>query len=189
MQPGDEPPSRSRCSPTATSRTRRSSARSPAPSRPPTPSDPAERALAHVFRPDPKPRAPDRPSVEDKMVRFGERDGHQIFLVAGRPRRSDRLPQRHLHIASRGCRARLSSPPFPGWKTPSSPGPATPSNTTTSIRASSIQPWKRSGSGVSSPARSTAPQATKKPRGRAVAGLNAAVRAGGGADIVFDRCG
>lgn len=43
--------------------------------------DPRQRApLPDVFRPDQELRPALLPSIEDKIVRFGDRDGHQIFL-------------------------------------------------------------------------------------------------------------
>ena len=76
------------------------------------------------------------PSIEDKIVRFGERDGHQIFLepeglddTTVYPNGiSTSLPEEVQRArgrdASRGSKRRA-------WS-----GPATRSNTTTSIRAS-----------------------------------------------------
>ena len=45
------------------------------------------------------------PSIEDKIVRFGDRDGPQIFL-ARRARRFHGLSQRHLDLSAGGSSAR-----------------------------------------------------------------------------------
>ena len=77
------------------------------------------------------------PSIEDKIVRFGERDGHQIFLEPEGPRRH--APS--IRTASRPRCPRTSSArwwrPSRDWKRRASSGRAMRSNTTTSIRASS----------------------------------------------------
>ena len=129
------------------------------------------------------------PSIEDKIVRFGERDGHQIFLepeglddTTVYPNGiSTSLPE-DVQLAHRRVHSGA-------WSGRGSCGRAMPSNTTTSIRASSTRRSRPSASpGFSWPARSTAPPATKRPPPRAWSpGLNAAARAGGGAPIVFDR--
>ena len=74
------------------------------------------------------------PSIEDKIVRFGERDGHQIFLE---PEGLD-----DTTVYPNGISTSLPeevqtgwSRPSRGWKRPAWSGPATRSNTITSIRA------------------------------------------------------
>ena len=41
------------------------------------------------------------PSIEDKIVRFGDRDGHQIFLEPEGLDDHDCLPKWYLHVAAR----------------------------------------------------------------------------------------
>ncbi len=84
------------------------------------------------------------PSIEDKIVRLGERDGHQIFLepeglddTTVYPNGiSTSLPEevQHAIVAT-----------IPGWKRRVSFGPAMPSNTTTSIRANLSPRYRLSG--------------------------------------------
>ncbi|MGT2465075.1 FAD-dependent oxidoreductase [Mesorhizobium atlanticum] len=45
------------------------------------------------------------PSIEDKIVKFGDREGHQIFLEPEGLEDDNRLPERHLHVAARRCAA------------------------------------------------------------------------------------
>ena len=108
---------------------------------------------------------------------------------AGRPRRH----ARSIRTASRPrCRKRFSSRSWRPSRASSGSrwsGRATPSNTTTSIPASSSRPCRPSGCrGCSWPARSTAPPATRRRRRRGSSpGLNAALAASGAEPIVFDR--
>ena len=46
------------------------------------------------------------PSIEDKIVKFGDRDGHQIFLEPEGLDDDHGLSQRHLDLAAGGCAAR-----------------------------------------------------------------------------------
>ena len=75
------------------------------------------------------------PSIEDKIVRFGERDGHQIFLEPEGLDDTTVYPERHFDVAARGRSGRacgLNSGPGARARLF---GRATRSNTTTSIRA------------------------------------------------------
>ena len=76
------------------------------------------------------------PSIEDKVVRFKEREQPPDLPRARGPRRRHRLSERHLDLASRGRAARLPRDHPGARSTRASCGPATPSNTTMSIRAS-----------------------------------------------------
>jgi hypothetical protein len=49
------------------------------------------------------------PSIEDKIVRFGESDGHQIFLEPEGLDDDDRLSERDLDITPRRCAGSLHS--------------------------------------------------------------------------------
>ena len=103
------------------------------------------------------------PSIEDKIVRFGERDGHQIFLEpdAWTIRPSIRTASRPR--CRKTCSSRWSSPSR-GLSMRVSYGRATRSNTTMSIRASCGRRWRPSACRACSwPARSTARPAMKKP--------------------------
>ena len=51
------------------------------------------------------------PSIEDKVVRFAEREQPPDLPRAGRPRRRHRLSERHLDLAARGCAARVPRRP------------------------------------------------------------------------------
>ena len=82
MQPGDEPPEPFSMLTDADRRRRRSTAASPAPT-PATHDDhPRQSCIARRCIPARSQSRGPRycPSIEDKVVRFGERDGHQIFL-------------------------------------------------------------------------------------------------------------
>ena len=107
------------------------------------------------------------PSIEDKIVRFGERDGHQIFLEPEGLDDTTVYPNGISTSLPEDVQPR-SSPPFPGWIAPASCARAMRSNTITSIRASCIRRWRRSGCrAFSLPARSTARPVTRRPPRRA----------------------
>ena len=75
------------------------------------------------------------PSVEDKINRFADKDSHQIFLEPEGLTTQRVLPERHLDQPAVRHPVRSWCARWPGWRTPTSCGPATPSSTTTSIRA------------------------------------------------------
>ena len=84
------------------------------------------------------------------------------------PRLHRAVPQRHLHQPAlrRAAGLRAHDPRF--REAPTSRGRATPSSTTTSTRAASRPRWRpRACRASGSPARSTAPRATRRPRPRA----------------------
>ena len=129
------------------------------------------------------------PSIEDKIVRFGERDGHQIFLepeglddTTVYPNGiSTSLPeevQRALVATIPGLEnARMVRPGYAIEYDHVDPRELTP---TLGDQARCR--------GFSWPARSTAPPATRRPPPRAWwPGSTPRARAGGGGEIVFDR--
>ena len=77
------------------------------------------------------------PSIEDKVVRFADRDAPPDFPGAGRAGRRHGLSQRHLDLPAAKTCSTPCSRPFPGWKARRCSGRAMRSNMITSIRASS----------------------------------------------------
>ena len=129
------------------------------------------------------------PSIEDKIVKFGERDGHQIFLEPEGLDDHDGLSEWNFDIAAGRRSARAGRDDSRTGERANSSGLATPSNTTTSIRASSTPHWKRTGcADCFWPVRSTAPQATKRLRHKDFLQVSTRrLKPGGGASIMFDR--
>ena len=74
------------------------------------------------------------PSIEDKVVRFGERDGHQIFLEPEGLDDSTVYPNGISTSLPKRC-SWPWWPPFRAWNAPAWCGPAMPSNMTMSTRA------------------------------------------------------
>ena len=108
------------------------------------------------------------PSIEDKVVRFAQRDEPPDLPRARRPRNDGDLSERHLDVAAvrRAAGARAVDARLRERRT--SCGPAIRSNTTISIRARLRRRSKpRRSRDCSSPDRSTARPATKKRRRRA----------------------
>ena len=82
------------------------------------------------------------PSIEDKVVRFADRDRAPDLPGARGPRRRHGLSQRHLDLAAgRGAGRLPAHHPGPG-EGGRSCGRAMPSSTTTSIRASCCRRWR-----------------------------------------------
>ncbi len=106
------------------------------------------------------------PSIEDKVVRFADRETHQIFLE---PEGLDD-PTVYPNGISTSLPADVQDAfirTIPVLKRFGSCAPAMPSNTTTSTPASSNRPLKPSVCPACFwPAKSTAPPATKRPRPR-----------------------
>ena len=76
------------------------------------------------------------PSIEDKIHRFAGKASHQIFLEPEGLTTQRDLPERHFDQPAVRRAARPGALDHAAWRTRISCGPATPSNTTTSIRAS-----------------------------------------------------
>ena len=153
---------------------------------------PRQRAsLADVFRADREPRPALLPvdRGQDRPLRRARRPSD--FPRAGRPRRHDRLSERHLDLAAGGRAARAGRDDSRAGKGAHRRGPATRSNTITSIRASSTATLETQAAcaGCSSPARSTARPATRRRRRRALspASTPRARAGGGGRDRVRSR--
>ena len=107
------------------------------------------------------------PSIEDKVVRFAERDEPPDLPRARGPRDERDLSERHLDVAAVRRAAGAGALDRRAASTRTSCGPATRSNTTTSIRARSRPRSRpRRSAASSSPGRSTARRATRKPRRR-----------------------
>ena len=126
--------------------------------------------------------------MENATVRFGERDGHQIFLEPEGLDDDTVYPNGiSTSLPEEVQRAVVAS--IPGLEKAESSGPAMPSNTTMSIRASCGRRWKPAVCGALSwPDRSTAPPAMKRPRHRGCWPVSMRrAQAGGGGAITFDR--
>ena len=82
------------------------------------------------------------PSIEDKVVRFAEKDRHQIFLEPEASTTRTVYPN-GISTSLPEDVQRAFSLRFRAWRMPGSCGPAMPSNMITSIRASSIPRCER----------------------------------------------
>ena len=166
VQHGDDPPGPFSFL-TERSRRRRSPATSPTRPTRPTPSSRQSRPRADVFRRD-RERRP-------ALLPLDRRQGGPLqgareppdLPRAGRPRRRHRLSERHLDLAARGRAARLPQD-HPGARA----GARHPAGLRhrirlcRSARADRRRSRPRRSPGCSSPARSTAPPATRRPRAR-----------------------
>ena len=129
------------------------------------------------------------PSIEDKIVRFGERDGHQIFLEPEGLDDTTVYPNGISTSLPEDVQLALVAT-IPGLeRAKHGRARATRSNTTTSIRASCGRRWKPSAfPGFSWPARSTARPDTRRPPPRAWwRGSTPPRGRARAATIVFDR--
>ena len=103
------------------------------------------------------------PSIEDKINRFADKDSHQIFLEPEGLTTNEYYPNGISTSLPFDIQIALVRS-MKALKTPISCAPATPSNTTTSTRATSKPASKpKPSKASSSPDKLTAPPATKKP--------------------------
>ena len=157
--------------------------------------DPRDHPRQPAPRPDVlRPDRVDRPAVlpehrgQGRALRRQAEPPHLPRARGARHRRD--LLQRHQHLACPPtCRSRCPAHPRAGERARSC-GTATRSSTTWSGRRRSARRWRRRRSpGCSSPARSTAPAATRRPRRRgwSPASTPPATPRGGAADFVLRR--
>ena len=107
------------------------------------------------------------PSIEDKVVKFADKERHQVFVEPEGPAHPGVLHQRPLHEPAGRTPDRHSAHHPPGWRRPKSCALPTRWNMTILLPPSSTPIWKPKGwKASSSPVRSTAPPATRRPRPR-----------------------
>ena len=103
------------------------------------------------------------PSIEDKIVRFGERDGHQIFLEPEGLDDTHGLSERHFDLAARGGAARAGRDHSGARKSPHGAARLCDRiRLRRSARADARRSRPSASPGCSWPARSTARPATKR---------------------------
>ena len=129
------------------------------------------------------------PSIEDKVVRFADRERHQIFLEPEGLDDDTVYPNGISTSLPRDVQAELIAT-IPGLERAGMLQPATPSSTTTSIRASSTRRWSCAalrGLFLAGQINGTTGYEEAAAQGL-LAGINAAMAAGGrAADFVLDR--
>ncbi len=160
-------PGPSRSSP-GRSRRRKSSATSPIRPRRPTPSSQRNLARAPMYSGAIESVGPRYcPSIEDKVVRFKEREQPPDLPRARRSRRRHRLSERHLDLAARGRAARIPRD-HPGARSRARDQAGLRHRIRLCRPARAHRGARGQGrrAACSWPARSTARPATRRPRGR-----------------------